>query len=240
MAHIRSGAEAPLPQTIAGLSEIPVGEELEYQVSWWGAPVGTVLLKSSKANGLIQLECTGRSNRTLDAFYPVRVKLTSWVDRAGSPQKFNASVKRRRRLHESTIAFDHLKGSAYHELPKGKTAVVSIHPQTQDGLSLLYHARMLPFESGQTLPLEVTADGKNWSLTGKVLRSNVVTLARLGSFSCIEGEVELSYPVPFFQGAKARIWFTEDSKRIPLLAKIHSRIGPVTAVLIRLEPSQVS
>jgi hypothetical protein len=228
------------------LAALPVGEKLTYQISWWGVPVGTVTLKvqevqvdssefgvQSSEEQLIKLTCEGLSNRYLNAFYPVRVQLTSFLDPATStPRRFEAYVKRRRREHRSTILFDPQKGLAHHDLPKGKKATVPVTPKTQDGVSLIYFARMLDLQIGREAPLEITADGKNWQLTGHVLRRATVKVARLGRFEAVEGDVELAYPVPFFQGAKAWVWFSADGQRLPLLARIHSRVGPVTVVLI--------
>ena len=226
------------PGTIAApMKTLQVGEELEYQISWWGVPVGTVILSVTPAKeekGLLKLLCQGRSNAYLEAFYPVRVELISFVDpNSLSPRKFHAYVKRRWRKHESVITFDPIQKTAFHQLPKGKSATVSVSPTTQDGLSLLYYARTLDLRVGQKVPLEVTADGKNWNLTGHIEEVRMVKLKGVGNWPAVQGTVELTYPVPFFHGAKASVWFSLDQNRIPLLAKIHSRIGPVSVVLTK-------
>lgn len=229
---IQPAAQAPIAPP---LEMVPLGEELEYEVSWWGVPVGAVTFSITAAEKkLVNLTCRGRSNRYLEAFYPVRVEMISLIDpTTRSPRRFQASIKRHWRVHESVITFDPSRGTAFHELPKKRTATVPIGPATQDGLSLLYYVRTIPFEIGQKIPLEVSADGKNWHLTGRILKTSRVELKGVGSWPAVEGEVQLTYPVPFFQGAKVHLWFSADGQRIPLLAKIHSRIGPVTVLLTR-------
>ncbi len=227
-------ARGPLPPSVVAppLTSVPVGEQLEYRVFWWGIYVADATLTTEPEKSHLKLSLRARSNRYLDAFYPARAELTSWIDpKAGSPRRFQALVKRRWRRHESVVTFDDGKRTAFHQLPKGRTATVSIGSTTQDGLSLLYYVRTVPFEVGQGIPLEVTADGKNWPLTGKIVRTGSVSLKGLKDYPAIEGQVQLAYPVPFFHGAKARVWFSNDGERIPLLAKISSRIGPVTVVL---------
>ena len=233
----------PLPEgTIPALKKIPLGEELEYKVAWWGVPVGLVSLKSSPSlerepssgKKTLKLTVEGRSNVYLEMFYPVLVRITSWIDPEGpAPLASQAFVKRRWRRHESQITFDRAKGEALHQLPKGRSATVPVTPATQDGLSVLYYVRTLELHVGQTLPLEITADGKNWHLNGKILRLSTIKLSHEGSWMAVEGQAELAYPVPFFQGSRARVWFSADAERIPLYARIHSRIGPVTVVLIK-------
>jgi hypothetical protein len=206
-------------------------------------PVGLVSLtaaleeKSGAEEKLFRFTLEARSAWSLEAFYRVRVKLTSLYDpKACHPKHFEASVKRRWRLHESEILFDSAKGQAFHRLPKNRSTTVSVGPKTQDGLSMLYYARGLPLRVGEDVPLQVTADGKNWDLKGKVLRITEVKVGSLGRHLAVEGQAQLAYPVPFFHGAKVRVFFSADERRIPLLARIHSRIGPVTVVLTQRDP----
>ncbi|MBI3615073.1 MAG: DUF3108 domain-containing protein [Candidatus Omnitrophica bacterium] len=227
---------AAAPGGIAPASRsLPVGEDLEYRISWWGIPVGTVTLSLQPAERkLVKAHLEGRSNRYLQAFYPVRVEISSLIDpETAAPSRFQAFVKRRWRVHESTITFDRAEGTAFHKLPKGRSATVPVGSATQDGLSVVYYVRTIDFHLGQSIPLEITADGKNWHLDGRILKLERMELKGLGAWLTVEGSAELAYPVPFFQGAKARIWFSADQERIPLLAKIHSRIGPVTVVLTK-------
>ena len=197
--------------------------------------MGTVTLALRPAEkNLVKAHLEGRSNKYLQVFYPVRVEIDSVMDPDTiAPTRFQAYVKRRSRIHESTITFDRREETAFHKLPKGRTATVPVKPATQDGLSLVYYARTLDFHPGRSIPLEISADGKNWHLEGRILKVGRMKLKGLGSVPTVEGSVELAYPVPFFQGASARVWFSADGARIPLLAKIHSRIGPVTVVLTK-------
>lgn len=218
------------------LVTVPVGEKLEYEISWWGVPVGRAVLTTAGPDkqGLIQLAFRADSNWYLALTYPIHVRLSSWVDPAtSSPRRSESYLKRQWRLHESVITFDPETGTCLHKLPEGKEVTVPIRPTTQDGLSMIYYARTLPLHLGKTVPLEITADGKNWDLNGTVVQAGIIRIGSSGYWPALEGQAELAYPVPFFHGAQARIWFSADEQRVPLLAKIRSRIGPVTVVLTR-------
>ncbi len=231
------------PKEIRSLAtqQIPTNERLEYKVFWWGAPVGTATISTApkgnppKEPGLLQVTCEARLAWGLEAFYPVRVKLISLYDTVQQrPLRFEAYVvKKRGGVHESQITFDAAKGIALHQLPKNRTATVKIGPATQDSLSLIYYVRTLPLEVGQEIPLQVTADGKNWDLKGRIRQITQVKVGSLGRFHAVEGETWLNYPLSFLYRAKAFVYLSADDQRIPLLAKIHSRIGPVTVVLTR-------
>ena len=230
-------AGTAVPVSIAPpLQSVPIGEQLEYDIFWWGALVGRAQLTTSLSadKKLVHLEFQADSNWYLNAFYPVHVRLGSLLDPATvSPRRFESYLKRQSRVHESLITFDPANGRSIHELPDDKVVTVAIGPRTQDGLSMLYYARTMPFQLGKTIPLQVTADGKNWALNGTVVQAGIIRIGNSGYWPAVEGQVELAYPVPFFHGANARVWFSADQDRIPLLAKIRSRIGPVAVVLTR-------
>ena len=217
------------------LQTVPVGEVLEYDIFWLGALVGTAKMTTAlTGEKLVHLSFEAQSNWYLKPFYPIRVRLNSLVDpETVSPRRFDSYLKRQWRVHASIITFDLKNGTSLHELLGDKKVTVPVTPKTQDGLSMIYYARTMPLELGKTVPLEVTADGKNWPLNGTVMQAGIIRIGNSGYWPAVEGQVELAYPVPFFHGATARVWFSADQDRIPLLAKISSRIGPVAVVLAR-------
>ena len=229
---------------------LPASEHLEYQISWWGVPVALLTLDSNpvtdKADmeklskdgfhpeNLLKLDCQARTNTYLEAFFPIRVRLVSFLDpETRTPRRFEAFVRRRFHKHESVEIFHPEEGKSFHQLPKGRSVTVPIGPDTQDGLSLLYFVRTLPFQMGQEIPMEVSADGQNWPLKGKIVQTGTIQIKEMKSWPVFAGEGELAYPLPFFRGARALLWLSADEERIPLLAKVNSHIGPVTLVLTR-------
>ncbi|MBI3323196.1 MAG: DUF3108 domain-containing protein [Candidatus Omnitrophica bacterium] len=229
-----------VPASVAPpLEAVPMNERLEYAIHWWGLPVGYAVLATSLPEekgheGLIRLHFEARSNWYLKALYPVRAELASYVDPATrSPRRAWSYLKRYWRLHESTLTFNRQTGICLHELPDDRKVEVPVTPTTQDGLSMIYYVRTMPLELGKTIPLTITADGKNWDLKAQVVRASMVRIGSLGDWPAVEGRLELAYPVPFFHGANARVWLSADNQRVPLMAKIRSRIGPVTVVLVR-------
>ena|GEM_PF-2334403 len=233
-AQVEEGTATPV-SIASPLQRLPVGEELEYDIFWLGVLVGSAKMTTALTEEkLIHLSFQAQSNWYLKPFYPIRVRLNSLVDpETVSPRRFDSYLKRQWRVHSSVITFDLKKGTSLHHLPEGKEVEVQVTPKTQDGLSMLYYARTMPMALGKTVPLEVTADGKNWSLNGTVVQAGIIRIGNSGYWPAVEGQVELAYPVPFFYGATARVWFSADEDRIPLLAKINSRIGRVTVVLAR-------
>ena len=237
MRDVQVKAGTATPVSIASpLQTLPVGEVLEYDIFWWGVLVGNAKMNTglSEDKKLVELSFEADSNWYLLPLYPVHVRLSSWVDpQTVSPRRFVSYLKRQWRVHESVITFDFKNNTSLHELSGDRKVGVPVNIKTQDGLSMLYYARTMPFELGKTVPLEVAADGKNWLLNGTVVQAGIIRIGNSGYWPAVEGQVELAYPVPFFHGATARVWFSADQDRIPLLAKIWSRIGPVTVVLAR-------
>ncbi len=192
------------PSTVGLLPppEIPAVEHLEYQVSWWGVPVALLTMTTGPVTGtedvekltkdnfqpgdLLKLDCRARTMDYLKGFIPIQVHLVSFLDpRSRNPRRFEAFTKRRLRKHESVELFWPEKGQAFHQLPKGRSATVPISPTTQDGLSLLYYVRTLPFQVGQEIPLEVSAAGRNWQLNGKIVRTGTVQMKNMKEWPAI-------------------------------------------------------
>ncbi len=230
--------------------EIPTTERLDYQVSWWGIPVALATVTSSPVSDpadieklvkdgfqpktLMKLDCQARTTAYLEPLFPIRVRLTSFLDpESRNPRRFETFVRQRFRKHESVEIFHPEKGEAFHQLPKGRSKTVPIGPTTQDALSLVYYVRTVPFQVGQEVPIEVSAEGQNWHVNGKIIRTGAVQIRKMKRWPAVAGWGELDYPIPFFQGAKAVVWFSANPERIPLLAKINSRLGPISIVLTR-------
>lgn len=226
---------ATLISIASPLQTVPVGEVLEYDIFWLGVLVGSAKMTTSLTKEkLVHLSFQAQSNWYLKVFYPIRIQLNSLVDpKMVSPHRFDSYLKRQWRVHGSVITFDLKNGTCLHELLGNEKVTVPVTAKTQDGLSMIYYARTMPLELGKTIPLEVTADGKNWQLNGTIVQAGIIRIGNSGYWPAVEGQVELAYPVPFFHGATARVWFSADQDRIPLLAKIKSRIGPVAIVLTR-------
>ncbi len=228
------------PITIASpLAEIPTGETLDYQIYYFGAPIATAALTTStpsdlKYKGLVELKFESRSHWYLRTIYPVRTTLVSWVNpETVVPRRAEVYIKRQWRLYQDQITFDQEHGLALHKISGKKSITIPIHSNVHDSLSLIYYARTVPLKPGEDFPIQVTSDGKVWQLTAQTKEAGVIRVGRAGYFPAVETEMELAYPIPFFYGANAQIWFSADSDHIPLVIKLKSRFGPVSAVLAK-------
>ena len=228
------------PVSIAApLAEIPIGETLEYQVYFFGTPVATATMTTSRPSdpkyaGLVELKFESHAHWFLRALYPVQTILVSWVDpRTVISRRSESYIRKRWRLYQDIITFDQERGLALHKISNQKSITVPIHPNVHDSLGMVYYARTLPIVPGQSFPIQVTSDGKVWQLTAQALQACIVEVERAVYRPAVEVEMELAYPVPFFDGANAQIWFSADSERIPLIVKLKSRMGPVNAVLMK-------
>ncbi len=223
----------------APLAEILAGETLDYQIYYFGTPVATATLTTSppsdlKYKGLVELKFESRAHWYLRTIYPVRTILVSWVDpKTVVPRRAEVYIKRQWRLYQDQITFDHERGLALHKISGKKSITVPIPSNVHDSLSLIYYARTLHLKPGENFPVQVTADGKVWQLTAQAKQAGIIRVGRAGYFPAIETEMELAYPIPFFNGANAQIWFSADGNHIPLVIKLKSRFGPVSAVLAK-------
>ena len=117
-------------------------------------------------------------------------------------------------------------------LVKTEIKKVRILPNTQDILSSLYYIRTLEFEEGKVLSLNVNERRSNYRVELKVLEKEKVKTPA-GSF--LAWRVE---PISIHKGdelqekGKGIIYFTADSRKLPVKMIVRTKVGSATLYLI--------
>lgn len=102
-----------------------------------------------------------------------------------------------------------------------------IHPETYDMVSAIYRLRMLPLQNGTSLELNVSDSGLVYKVPVKVTaRERVKTI--FGKVWCLKVEPEVFGPERLIdrEGSMV-IWLTDDARKIPVRALVHSPVGKV-------------
>lgn len=114
-----------------------------------------------------------------------------------------------------------------------KVRKIKVSADVQDPLSALYYFRTQKFEIGQTLECQVNNHKKNFQAELKILKKEEIKIPT-GTFVAWVAEPAIKRHGIRRMG-KATIWFSADERKIPLLVKARTPIGPVTAYLISIE-----
>ena len=113
---------------------------------------------------------------------------------------------------------------------KGKQ--VAVPKPVFDPLSILYYFRTLPLGEGRKFEIPVVADGKLYTLDVEVKgRERVSTPA--GTFDALVVEPKSEMAGGVFRDEKNRmtIWYSADSRHLPLKIKSELKFGSITATL---------
>lgn len=225
----------------------PAGEELLYEVSWWKFKLGTIRTK------VLRVTKTGNSVQTHAAVY---IDSYSWIPFVSLHTVFDvlmdescysvvatslmqedgrwALVRYRYNRIENLLCIDR---GYRREIGDTSTIIeridtLSIHPQTQDGLSLVYFARK-SLRSNRTIIVPTIAD----SLVGRTVLnfSNKRTSIRIDAVNypvdVVEFDGRAEFKGIFGLSGNFTGWFSNDDATVPISARLNVTLGAVTIEL---------
>jgi hypothetical protein len=135
-------------------------------------------------------------------------------------------------LSEEEIEFSSEGGSVRWQPSKANPKQkLRVSGDVQDMLSAVYSFRTKEIVSGKTYPINVIYKGRMWLVD--VILENVreVDLGSLGKFNTVLAKfsTNLNMEVTGFNDLK--VYFSVDKKRLPILFKLHTKIGYITGAL---------
>ena len=215
-----------------------VGERLAFHGRWLTIPVGFGWIEVKEVitvdgRQAYHIHAEGHSNDVLSTFYPINDAVDSYLDvETLQPLRF---VKHQREGHyraDEVVTFDYAKRVAtYRSLLNDSVKEVPLPVQVQDVVSALYWFRAQPLQPPQTLSVNLYTDEKIYQTTIQIQQAAPLELLKRGTFSCFVVE-----PKALFKGLlvkRGRLWayVTADSHRLPLLVRMTTPWGPMSAVI---------
>ena len=219
------------------------GETLEYDLKWGLLPVGSATMKvlpreDDNGTGFHRLSFSVRTNQFADAFYKVRTNITSVVDRSfGKSMRYEKAQREGRTKREIEVLFDYDSGKASYFESKRLVSTLPIPSQVFDPLAIAYFFRLgeLKPESETILP---TCDGKKLKMikvrTGKVEKVRVPA----GTYKAMGTIPEMKDLSGVFKKSPdgiLRIWYSADSRKIPVKISSKVIVGSFNARLVSAE-----
>jgi hypothetical protein len=219
------------------------GETLIYSVSWSTLVTAGVLTTEVLADRLpdgregLVFAVTGNSVGLLDAVYPVHDTVRSLFDPQGMVSlSYRLNEKYGKRKRRKEVDFDRAKNTVVLRLNDDQPETSSVPENTLDGLSLLYVVRAhQDFSEGKIFSVPVYDSSKLWSIEIHTLgRERVTTPA--GEFSTIKIKTYPTYQGVFQNKGVVFIWLTDDTRKIPVLAKSTLKVGSFVITLTAIKP----
>lgn len=218
----------------------PVGEQIEYDISWGAFTVGeataTAAWTNSDGRRLLVLTVKAESNGIVEKLYPVKEYLQTILDPVTFlPLSFEKRSREGRRRYDEVTTFDHerLEGH-WKSLTKDKEKFFPIKPDTRDLMGLMYWIRKEPIRPGETRDYEVMTDEKLYGLIVEAYKTEKVELKRYGKVKCIKMEPKGSFDGMFVRKGRMWLWLSDDERYTICRATASVPVASIKVMLKRV------
>ena len=225
----------------------PVGERMEYSVTWGGARIAQSVLTVEAIDSIngtavyrTSLETTGGP-----PFYKIRDRLTSWIQPVPMSslrfdQKLRQGSYRRDRRHlmdreAGTYTRYDARDGEY--VPHETEHDVPIPAGAQDDVSIYYFVRLSPLKVGERYEYDLYYKKKGNPVIIEVLRREEIRVPA-GTFKTIVVRPIIRNSGMFSEGGEAEIYVTDDERRIPVRVKTRMSIGSANLYLTKYDPGE--
>ena len=232
---------AELPKDKVAAVPFGPGETLVYTVSWLKIEGGEMRLETSQEASpdgvpVHRIRLTAVSNDYVSKFYPVDTRYETWVDaRDFTPVRFEKHAREGRYSTDEVEEFDLARRVGTWRNAKDRRRSVSLPDRFQDVISSFYFMRTVPLVPGTETRVDLCSRGRLYRLVVAVLgREKVET--ELGTFDAIKVQPRMHESEGSEDRNKGKLflWFSDDGRRLPVMARTILPIGSVTARLRRV------
>ena len=230
-----------LPKDKLAPVPFPAGETLVYTISWLKIEGGEMTVATSRETSpdgvpVHRIRLSAVSNDYVSRFYPVNTRYETWVDaRDFSPVRFEKHAREGRYVSDEVEEFDLSRRVAVWRDDKEIRGTGPIPEHFQDVISSFYFMRSVPLVPGEETRVDLYSRGKLYRLVVAVLgREKVET--ELGVFDALKVQPRMHESAGSEDRNKGKLflWFSDDARRLPVMARTILPIGSVTARLTRM------
>lgn len=216
-----------------------VGEKLTFAVRYEFIKAGVATMHVAD-----RVECGGgecfrivseaRSTMPFSLVFEVEDRVESLLDAEEAyTWRYEKNLREGNYRAREVVVFDQREHTATY--PDGR--VVEVPERVQDVLTSLYYVRTMDLEVGRSVFIENHADGKNYPLEVKVLRTEEVKVPA-GTYQCFVLEPILKASGIFQHKGRLTVWMSTDPSHIPVMMKSKVVIGAINVVLVEATPGQ--
>ncbi len=220
------------------------GEDLIYEISWFGIPAGTGRLHISErtvkeGREVFHIDYSAVSSDFLSSFYRVEDRAETFMDADGLfPWSFKLKVREGRTKRDVETIFDQIGHKAVFKKDGDKPVEVSIPAAVQDAFSSLYYLRTKNLIVGEKVIIDVFEDKKNWEVEVNILKKERIKIYS-GEADTILVKPLLKYEGIFQRKGDVYIWLTDDEKKIPVQVRTKVIIGSIYAKIVSMNGVKV-
>ena len=209
------------------------GETLVYTIAWLKIEGGEMTLRTSRettSDGVPvhRMTLIATSNDYVSKFYPVRDLYETWVDaRDFQPLRFEKHAREGRYESDEVEEFDLAR-----RIGSWREDRTPLPERVQDIISSFYFLRAQPLAIGQDVRVDMFSRGKVYKLKAAVLgKEKVETEAGVFDAFKLQPQLRENETDEDRNRGKLFLWFSDDERRLPVMARTVMPIGSVTARL---------
>lgn len=223
------------------------GETLVYEVAWLKIEGGEMTIATTRERTpdgvpVHRIALRAESNEYVSRFYPVRTRYETWVDaRDFLPIRFEKHAREGRYESDELEQFDLARRVAVWRDEEHVRATGPVPERFQDIISSFFWLRTQALLPGSSVDVDMYSRGKVYRLRAVVLGREPVETP-LGAFTAYkvqpqlrEGETDADR-----NRGKLFLWFSDDDRRLPVMARTVLPIGSVTARLKRVDTGRTA
>jgi Protein of unknown function (DUF3108) len=216
------------------------GETLVYTIAWLKIEGGEMTLRTSRETSadrvpVLRIALVATSNDYVSKFYPVRDLYETWVDaRDFQPLRFEKHAREGRYESDEIEEFDLTR-----RIGSWRDDRTPLPERVQDIISSFYYLRTQPLTVGQDVRVDMFSRGKIYKLKASILEKERVE-TEAGVFNTFKLQPQLRENETAEDRNRGRLflWFSDDERRLPVMAKTLMPIGSVTARLRKIVPGE--
>jgi len=232
---------------------LKIGEKLQYSIEWLGIPVGKIILSAQDIVEIDGSECYhivahAIPNKFFTKLYDVEYTVHTYIDKKTFyTHRFEKTRRIKDKFNYVVIDFDRekkevkykTKGSAplvefssiREEVQTNIPVTYKIINGTQDLFSSLYYLRLLEMKEKGPYAITIYYDQRNWPVEVKTEEPFFREIRNMGTFAVFGVSMDSNLGKFILGKSKMFVYFTTDSRRIPLEFKFGAGVGLIRGVI---------
>ena len=229
-------AFAPAPARADGFAP---GEELEFAIDYLGIRTGEARIVVGQAQGAVWPVIAQARTDGLASIVNIREHLVSyWDSEALVPRGSDLRAVEVGDRHDDSARFDRLNGTATVRVTrKGnrEERTYPLDPKSQDFASAVFWLRTQALADGARFEIPVFTTRGPFLLQATVVGREPVT-TRAGTFDAWKVQVRTAFEGNFAARRDTFIWYSADTKRVPVRVSAEFAVGSIVVNLTGYHP----
>jgi Protein of unknown function (DUF3108) len=234
----KMGPPAPDARLLA--FEAPAKQKFVYAVEWRLIRAGTVTLEATPSGEKpTAMSMKLESGGLVASLFKVNDTYSTTYDEPFCATSMKLDALEGKRHRETLVSYDRATNHAHYverELPAGnvlRDQSVDLLPCSSDALGALIRMRTLSVEPGQSVQIPVS-DGRRTAMVKVDAQDREEVRVPMGTFKTIRYEASLLNGVIYPRKGRAFIWYTDDSRHLPVQIRFRMNF-PISTVTLGLE-----